>query len=144
MLIGTLAMFLDGVRVRWCVHVYMHVCVGGEFGMPLRFNVYQDPKCGNAGRRLDKRGNWHIINHAYRNDEYEKCGTSIASAHFFSTDGKEWHWSTQPYTHTVGEQALVLETQLLTNSLFPILIIGTVRRRHVTHVYHAGAAQPSL
>lgn len=47
--------------------------------------------------RLDKRSNWHIINHAYRNDEYEHCGNSTVSAHWYSTDGKEWHWSPQPY-----------------------------------------------
>lgn len=50
---------------------------------------------------IDKRGNWHIINHAYRNDEFENCGSSVASAHFFSTDGKDWHWGPQPYNHTV-------------------------------------------
>eukprot|EP00037_Helgoeca_nana_P002527 m.34416 g.34416 ORF g.34416 m.34416 type:complete len:358 (+) comp12652_c0_seq1:44-1117(+) len=50
---------------------------------------------------IDARGNWHIINHAYRNDEFEHCGSSIVSAHWFSTDGKDWHWSSQPYNHTV-------------------------------------------
>jgi len=50
---------------------------------------------------VDARGMWHIINHAYRNDEYEDCGNSIVSSHFFSTDGKDWHWAAQPYGHTV-------------------------------------------
>jgi hypothetical protein len=46
-----------------------------------------------------KRGNWHIINHAYSNIEYENCGSSVASAHWFSEDGKDWHWSTEVYAH---------------------------------------------
>lgn len=50
---------------------------------------------------IDQNGYWHIINHAYRNDEYERCGNSTASAHFFSLDGKKWHWGPQPYAHTV-------------------------------------------
>jgi len=51
---------------------------------------------------IDSRGNWHIINHAYRNDQHDNCGSSAASAHWFSTDGKsDWTWSPQPYTHTV-------------------------------------------
>eukprot|EP00936_MAST-01D_sp_MAST-1D-sp1_P002676 g2676.t1 len=52
---------------------------------------------------IDHRGNWHIINHAYKNAEYEHCGTSTVSAHFFSADGKQWHVDpdVQPYGHTV-------------------------------------------
>jgi len=51
---------------------------------------------------VDKRGNWHIINHAYSNVQYENCGSSYVSAHFFSTDGKAWTWSPdQPYGHKV-------------------------------------------
>lgn len=50
---------------------------------------------------IDQNGNWHIINHAYRNDEYLHCGNSTVSAHWYSTDGKDWKWSPQPYTHTV-------------------------------------------
>jgi hypothetical protein len=50
---------------------------------------------------IDKRGNWHIINHAYSNLEFTSCGKSAASAHFFSPDGKSWSWSAQPYGHTV-------------------------------------------
>lgn len=50
---------------------------------------------------IDARGHWHIINHAYRNDEYLHCGSSVVSAHFFATDGRDWHWSPQPYGHTV-------------------------------------------
>jgi hypothetical protein len=37
----------------------------------------------------DTRGNWHIINHAYRNDEYEKCTASVVSCHFFSPDRRQ-------------------------------------------------------
>lgn len=40
---------------------------------------------------IDTRGSWHIINHAYNNHEFEQCGNSTLSAHFFSTDGKTWH-----------------------------------------------------
>ena len=40
---------------------------------------------------IDSRGSWHIINHAYNNYEFQQCGNSTLSAHFFSTDGKTWH-----------------------------------------------------
>jgi hypothetical protein len=52
---------------------------------------------------VDKRGSWHIINHAYKNSEYENCGSSTASAHFYSADGKTWLTdpAVQPYGHTV-------------------------------------------
>jgi hypothetical protein len=51
---------------------------------------------------IDKRDNWHIINHAYNNYEYAQCGNSTASAHFFSADGKKWTTlGTRPYDHTV-------------------------------------------
>ena len=51
---------------------------------------------------IDQRGNWHIINHAYSNYQYESCSISYLSAHFFSEDdGKNWVWSSQPYTHLV-------------------------------------------
>jgi hypothetical protein len=50
---------------------------------------------------VDKRGNWHIINHAYSNMQFTSCGASYVSAHWFSEDGKDWHWSDQPYAHTV-------------------------------------------
>ena len=50
---------------------------------------------------IDKRGNWHIINHAYSNLQYNACATSYVSSHFFSTDGKDWAWSSQPYPHEV-------------------------------------------
>jgi hypothetical protein len=50
---------------------------------------------------VDHRGNWHIINHAYSNMQFTSCGSSYVSAHWFSEDGKNWHWSDQPYTHTV-------------------------------------------
>ena len=50
---------------------------------------------------IDKRGRWHIINHAYDLSEFANCGASHVSAHFFSTDGREWLWSDQPYGHVV-------------------------------------------
>lgn len=50
---------------------------------------------------IDQSGNWHIINHAYSNLEYEHCRQSAASAHFFSRDGLAWNYSAQPYNHTV-------------------------------------------
>jgi hypothetical protein len=50
---------------------------------------------------VDKRGNWHIINHAYSNVQYENCSDSDVSAHFFSADGMTWSYSQQPYGHTV-------------------------------------------
>ena len=50
---------------------------------------------------VDPQNNWHIINHAYSNLEYDHCRQSAASGHFFSTDGKTWGFSAQPYNHTV-------------------------------------------
>ncbi len=50
---------------------------------------------------VDPRGIWHIINHAYSNQEYDHCRQSAASAHFFSADGVSWGYSAQPYNHTV-------------------------------------------
>ena len=50
---------------------------------------------------VDKRDNWHIVNHAYSNLQFTACGSSVASAHFFSPDGLSWNWSAQPYSHTV-------------------------------------------
>ena len=50
---------------------------------------------------IDARGHWHIINHAYSNMQYNACGTSDLSAHWFSPDGLDWTFSRQPYGHTV-------------------------------------------
>ena len=50
---------------------------------------------------VDARGNWHIINHAYSNIQYNACATSDVSAHFFSPDGQTWSYSQQPYGHVV-------------------------------------------
>ena len=51
---------------------------------------------------VDKRGRWHIINHAYSLAQNSSCGRSTVSAHWFSEDGRDWHWSpTSPYFSTV-------------------------------------------
>lgn len=50
---------------------------------------------------FDKRGNVHIINHAYSTDQFFNCSSSYVSSHFFSVDGKTWGWSDEPYGHTV-------------------------------------------
>jgi hypothetical protein len=52
---------------------------------------------------IDKRNNWHIINHAYDLTQSEQCGSSVVSDHFFSKDGKDWHaiGGVEPYGHTV-------------------------------------------
>merc|ERR1712194_338961 len=53
---------------------------------------------------VDRRGNWHIINHAYDESQASHCGNSTLSAHVFSEDGKTWHMlepNVEPYTHTV-------------------------------------------
>jgi len=51
---------------------------------------------------VDRRGNFHILNHAYNTREFSDCGASHVSAHFFSGDGgRTWLWSDQPYGHTV-------------------------------------------
>ena len=51
---------------------------------------------------FDKRGNIHIINHAYNTAQTTNCSTSHVSSHFFAAaDGKKWGHSDQPYGHTV-------------------------------------------
>jgi hypothetical protein len=50
---------------------------------------------------VDRRGNFHILTHAYNTHEFTDCGESHVSAHFFSADGKTWLWSDQPYGHRV-------------------------------------------
>jgi hypothetical protein len=53
---------------------------------------------------IDKRGAWHIINHAYDTSQHDHCGSSTLSAHQFSPDGVEWHMvvpNVEPYGHTV-------------------------------------------
>ena len=53
---------------------------------------------------IDKRGHWHIINHAYDTSQHDHCGSSTLSAHQFSIDGIEWHMvvpNVEPYGHTV-------------------------------------------
>lgn len=52
---------------------------------------------------IDKRGRWHILNHAYNLTQSSHCGSSHVSAHWFSEDGRAWHWSPQaPYSSTVA------------------------------------------
>ena len=56
---------------------------------------------------IDKRDNWHIVNHAYNTGQFTNCGSSTLSTHFFSPDGKTWRslpgtgTTAQPYGHTV-------------------------------------------
>ena len=53
---------------------------------------------------IDRRGNFHVINHRYWN-ETDHCYTSKVSAHTFSPDGKSWHVvepEVEPYSHTVN------------------------------------------
>jgi hypothetical protein len=52
---------------------------------------------------VDKRGRWHIINHAYNLTQNSSCGSSHVSAHWFSEEGKAWHWSPlAPYNSTIA------------------------------------------
>lgn len=53
---------------------------------------------------IDKRNNWHIINHAYDTSQLDHCGSSRLSTHFYSADGMEWDMlvpNVEPYGHTV-------------------------------------------
>jgi hypothetical protein len=50
---------------------------------------------------VDPRGRFHIVNHAYNTSEITGCGVSHVSAHWFSLDAMDWHWSDAPYGHTV-------------------------------------------
>jgi hypothetical protein len=51
---------------------------------------------------VDRRKNWHIINHAYSVAQFTDCAASDISAHFFSVNGQNWTFSRQPYSNTVG------------------------------------------
>eukprot|EP00041_Stephanoeca_diplocostata_P005579 m.64433 g.64433 ORF g.64433 m.64433 type:complete len:388 (+) comp15879_c0_seq6:144-1307(+) len=74
--------------------------VFANISVPVPRNVHvEDPFMW-----IDKRGNWHIVNHAYDVLETENCANSTLSAHTFSADGKNWHMlvpTVEPYTHTV-------------------------------------------
>jgi hypothetical protein len=51
---------------------------------------------------FDRRGNIHIINHAYNTAQTTNCSSSHVSSHFFAaSDGKLWGHSDQQYGHTV-------------------------------------------
>ena len=52
---------------------------------------------------VDKRGNWHIVNHAYDISQLHHCASSAISTHFFSADGIDWHLlsGVEPYGHVV-------------------------------------------
>lgn len=50
---------------------------------------------------VDRNKNFHVINHAYNTGQKTNCTTSWVSSHFFSTDGKTWGHTDQPYGHTV-------------------------------------------
>jgi hypothetical protein len=50
---------------------------------------------------IDKRGSFHVINHAYNTGQKVNCSSSHVSSHFFSADGKVWGHSDAPYGHTV-------------------------------------------
>ena len=52
---------------------------------------------------VDKRGNFHIVNHRYNTSEFGHCGTSTVSAHTFSTNALDWHVidpAVEPYSDT--------------------------------------------
>lgn len=68
-------------------------------GTGTEFGTREDPFMW-----IDKRGNWHIINHAYDTTQTEHCASSTLSSHLFSTDGKSWDIlqpKVEPYGHTV-------------------------------------------
>merc|ERR1712159_209180 len=50
---------------------------------------------------IDAQSNFHIINHAYSTQQTTNCTSSWVSSHFFSSDGKTWGHTDQPYDHTV-------------------------------------------
>eukprot|EP00035_Acanthoeca_spectabilis_P030767 m.10833 g.10833 ORF g.10833 m.10833 type:complete len:409 (-) comp4362_c1_seq1:124-1350(-) len=75
-----------------------------EYGTVNRSTVPPDWLPEDPDMWVDPHGNWHIINHCYDNHEWENCSTSVLSSHFFSPDGKTWHFlnpPVQPYSHTV-------------------------------------------
>lgn len=75
-----------------------------EYGSIGRAGVPSNWICEDAAMFVDARGHFHIINHAYDPHEWEHCSTSVISSHFFSPDGRTWHFlpqAIQPYSHTV-------------------------------------------
>eukprot|EP00942_MAST-04A_sp_MAST-4A-sp1_P003473 g3473.t1 len=73
-----------------------------DINVKLNRGVQEDPFMW-----VDRRANWHIINHAYDTNEYTHCGKSTVSAHLFSQDnGKTWFMlqnpNIEPYSHTVS------------------------------------------
>ena len=51
----------------------------------------------------------HFLRSQYNTEQYEDCGSSTLSTHFFSPDGKSWRslpgtgmGAVQPYSHTVN------------------------------------------
>ena len=51
---------------------------------------------------IDPRGAWHALFHVYQEVVEPSCANSNVSAHAFSQDGLEWHFSpVQPYTTRV-------------------------------------------
>ena len=78
---------------KWTVHGSIN-----HTGVPAEW-MPEDPTMWT-----DRRGNWHIVNHAYNPHEWQDCATSVLSTHFFSRDGTTWHFlpeAIQPYSHTV-------------------------------------------
>lgn len=81
----------------WTLFANITLGVPGGKGTPN--GVLEDPFMW-----VDKRGSWHIVNHAYDVLQKESCGSSTVSAHIFSLDGKDWHIlepKVEPYGHTV-------------------------------------------
>ena len=65
-------------------------------------NVPQGARPEDPFMWIDKRGNWHIVNHAYDSSQKMQCGNSTLSTHFFSSDGLNWHCGERnPYGHVV-------------------------------------------
>ena len=92
-------MLLRSPMLSECVnHTLLHL--PAEF---LRVAARRDPYLW-----VDKRGNFHIINHRYVNTEGKSppvhCYSSTISSHVFSADGLSWHvvpGAIEPYSHTV-------------------------------------------
>merc|ERR1712217_51793 len=79
--------------------VYANLTLPVPTGKGTKVGALEDPFMW-----VDRRGNWHILNHAYDIRQTDHCANSTLSAHSFSPDGRTWHMlspKVEPYGHTV-------------------------------------------
>lgn len=88
---------------------------------------------------VDKRGNWHILNHAYNFSEVDHCASSTVSAHTFSRDGKVWQTlGLEPYGHTIAHDD---GTSTTYSTLERPYLVSSAVTGELTHIVFAADSQ---